>query len=65
MIPTERQEFFAQRTGVASFFATSLLILFLNSHRKKDIADGLTAAFFMLGLNDAHLLIKMEGLRPN
>jgi len=50
---------------VASFFATSLLILFLNSHRKKDIADGLTAAFFMLGLNDAHLLIKMEGLRPD
>ena len=34
-------------------------------NRKKDIAYGLTAPFFMLGLNEAYLLIKMEGLRPN
>jgi hypothetical protein len=66
MIPTERQQFFLRKGQERHPFLRKVcFILFLKFNRKKDIADGLTAAFFMLGLNDAHLLIKMEGLRPN
>jgi hypothetical protein len=42
-----------------SFYLTKKL------NGKKDIADGLTTPFFILGLNEAHLFIKMEGMRPN
>jgi hypothetical protein len=66
MIPTERQQFILRKGQEWHPFLRMVCFgFFLKFKRKKDIADGLTAPFFMFGLNEAHLLIKMEGLRPD
>jgi hypothetical protein len=66
MIPTERQQFFLRKGQERHPFLRNVCLYLIPKLKgKKDTADGLTAPFFMHGLNKAHLLIKMEGLRPN